>query len=341
MAEVFPDHGRAEEVLAGEGGDDEHGVEEDDADEDVGYGGVGYRSPADEDGRRGEEARLVVGVVGGEVAHVLEEDDLARAGEGRGDEDGHDPGALHGDARGIGHGHVLADGPHILAELGLLEPDDEDTEGGYDEEGDERYGESPDPEHENLIQGLAHGLEVERVADAVAAREDDGRVPDGDDRSHQIEDEELVDAVDEEGEDVAGDHLPALGLVHHRAADPAEKEGYGKADEEGEDQALPARHSPVHGEDEADLPGHGAQGHGEVEAHARVDGQEKGDDEEGVAPQPRDHLLDDVGDGEAGGTHGREGYGQENEDDGVFREPGAEGLALGAHLLTFTLRVSA
>ena len=42
--------------------------------------------------------------------------------------------------------------------------------------------------------------------------------------AHHVEHHELVDAVDEEGEDVARDHLAALGLVEDRAADLAHED---------------------------------------------------------------------------------------------------------------------
>ena len=119
-----------------------------------------------------------------------------------------------------------------------------------------------------LSRGLPHRLEVERVADAVAARQEDGGVPHRDHRAQHVEHEELVDAVDEEGEYVAGDHLPALSPVHDRAADPAQEDGDGQADQKGENEPLPAGDAPVDREDQADLPGHGAQRHAEVQAHA-------------------------------------------------------------------------
>ncbi|MPL59735.1 hypothetical protein SDC9_05290 [bioreactor metagenome] len=298
-------------------------MQEHDADEDVGDGGVGDRGAAHQDGGSGEEAGLVMGVVGGQIAHVLQEDNLARAGQDRGDDDGDDARFLHRNARRVGHGHVLANSSHVLAKLGFPEPDYEDTEQGYDDEGYHGHGERSDVHLEDGIQGLTHRFEVEGVADAVSPGQKDRGVPYGDHRAHEIENEELVNSVYEEGKDVAGDHFPAFGPVHHLSAHPAQENGDGQAHQEGENQALPARHGPVHGEYQADLPCHGAQGHGEVDAHARVDRQEQRYDQEGVAAQAGDHFLDDVVDGELGGTDGRHGDGQENDHDGVLGKPGA------------------
>ena len=67
-------------------------------------------------------------VVGGHVPHVLQEDHLSDAGQHGRDDDRDDAGAVDGDAGGVRDRHVVSDGAHVLAELGPLEPDDEEAQ---------------------------------------------------------------------------------------------------------------------------------------------------------------------------------------------------------------------
>ena len=311
-----------------------------DPDEDVGDGGLLHRGAAHQDGRHREEAGLVVGVVGGHVAHVLQEDDLADGGQHRGDDDGDDAGAVHRHAGGLGHVHVVAHGPHVLAQLGLLEPDDEHAQGGDDQVGGHGQGEGPQVHRPAGCPGSAHLVQVQGVADAVAPRQDDRLGAHRDHRAHEVEHHELVDAVDEEGQDVAGDHLPALGLVEHHAADVAHEQGHRQAGQGREDQPVDPEDVVVDGQDQAELAGHGAQGHAEVEPHAGVDGQQQGQHQERVAAQPGEHLLADVGQGQPRGMDRQHGDDQEQEDDRVLPQEAAHG-SLAAHLVTFVLRVRA
>ena len=96
----------------------------------------------------------------------------------------------------------------------------------------------------------------------------------------------------------------------------------------------------VDGEDEAYLPRHGAERHAEVEPHARVDREEEGEDQEGIAAEPVEHLLPDVVEGEAGGLDRRDREDQEDDYDRVLVEEAAEAF-FAAHFVTFVFRVRA
>ena len=112
-------------------------------------------------------------------------------------------------------------------------------------------------------------------------------------------DEELVHTVHEEADDVARDHLTSLGMVEDGSTHVAEEDGDRGRDDGRQDHAGDADDGPVGDEDQTNLSSHGAKRHAEVESHARHDGDQEGEDEEGVPAQPREDLIEQVAAGVA------------------------------------------
>ena len=201
LAEVFADHGRAEEVSARRGGETMNmACSRMTPMNTFRDARVGDRRAADQDGRDGEEARLVMRVVGGEVAHVLEEDDLARTGEHRRNDDGDDARFLDGNARRVRHRHVHGQPPSYPGRAFVrLNQTTKMQSRAITAKVTTGTAKGAYPRHDDIVQRLPHRLEIERVADAVASRQQNRRILHGDHRAQHVEHEELVDAVDEEG----------------------------------------------------------------------------------------------------------------------------------------------
>lgn len=268
-AEVFSELRLSDELFTGHRRDDEHQVEEYDADEDVRYRRAADGGSAYQYSRYCEHTGLVVAVVGVHRSDVLEEYYLSKAGENRRYDYRYYPRALDWDARGLGDGHVLPYRAHILPELRAAEPDDEEAEYTDDYEGRYRYVYRAYLKRDERVERAAYAGEVYRVAYAVAARKDELRVADRYQAAHSVEDDELIDAVDEESEDVRRNHFAPLGPVENRSADVAEDYRYRHSDYRGEQHSGPACDCPVGDEDEPDLARHRAEDHSEVEPHAR------------------------------------------------------------------------
>ena len=275
-------------------------MEQNHAQEDVADGSAVDRSAADQQRRDAEHADLGVGAVSGDIAHVLKVDHHAEAGEYRGHDHGDDTGALNLDAGVACDVHILADGAHVLAELGLAEPDDEEAENPDDQEGENRDLDASHAHGEEVIEALAHVQQGHRVAHAVTARQLDGGVLDGDDRTHHVQHDQLIDAVHEIADDVAGDHLAALRHVQDLAAEITEQHGDGDRENHRQHHAGDPPDLPVGDQDQSDLSGHGAERHAEVQAHTGHDRDQQAEDQENVAPHTGDDFVDQVAGGEPG-----------------------------------------
>ena len=268
-------------------------MEQHHAQEHVADGGLVHAGAADQQRRDAEHADLGVRGVGGHVAHVLQIDDHAEARQHGGDDDGEYAGALDVDAGVTGHVHILSHGAHVLAQLGAPEPHDGKAHQCDDDEGENGYLDAAHAQGQGVVQTLAHGQQAHGLADAVAAGQLDGIVDDGDDGAHHVQHHQLVQAVGEEGDDVAGDHLAALGGVEDLAAHQAHQRGDGDGEYAGQHHAGDAPDLPVGDQYQRDLAGHGPQGHAEVQAHARHDGDEQAQNQEDVAAHAGDDLVDE------------------------------------------------
>ena len=200
----------------------------------------------------------------------------------------------HGDACRLGNSHVLAGRAHILPQLGAAEPEDEQAERADD--GKRRQGDldARDLAADKIVKTAPERVKIERVADAVAAREQQLRAGDRHNGAESIEDDELIHAVHEEAEDVRRDHLAPAGLVQHHAADPAEDDRQRRGDDRSQNESVQPHDVPVADEDQTDLPRHRAEHHAEVQPHAGHDRHEQRKHEERVARQAHEHLLDQI-----------------------------------------------
>ena len=339
-AEVLADHGVAGNLGARLGGHDKHGVEEDDAEEDIADGGLVHARAADQQRRDAEHADLRVGAVGRDIAHVLEVDDHAEAREHRGHDDGDDAGALDIDARVTRDVHVLPHRAHVLAELGLSKPHDEHAQHADDHEGQHRDLHAAHAHGQQVIQALAHVEQRHRVADAVAAGKLYREVLDGDDGAHHVQHHQLVNAVHEEADDVGGDHLAALGHVEDLTAEGAEQDGDGDGEDHRQHDAGDAPNLPVGDQDQRDLARHGAEGHAEVQTHAGHDGDQQREDQEDVAPHAGDDLVNQIAVGETGDGDAHRADDDEHDRHGVVAEEG-ENLIVFFHFVASVFLVSA
>ena len=313
-AEILADHGVARDGGASSGGHDEHQVEQEHAQEGVADGGLLHRGTAHQQRGDAEGTDLGVCAVSGEIAQVLQIDDHAEARQHGGHDDGDDAGAVHVDAGIAGHFHILRHSPHVLAQLGPAEPDDHQAEHADDEEREHRDLDACHIDGQQVVQMLPHVQQADGIADAIAPGQLQGVMNDGDDGPHHEEHDQLIHAVHEEGDDIAGDHLPALCLVQQVAAEDAEEDGDGDGDDHRQNDAGDAPDLPVGHQDQADLTRHGAQRHGKVHAQARHNGDEQAEDQEGVAAHAGDQLVEQIGRGIAG--HGEADDADHDEHDG-------------------------
>ena len=122
---------------------------------------------------------------------------------------------------------------------------------------------------------------------------------DGNNGSHHKQHYKLIHAVHGKGNHIAGDHLPALGAVQDLADHHAQCHRNGDGNDGGQDHAGDAPNLPVSGEDQADLTGHGAQRHAEVQAHTGHNGDQQAQDQECVTAQTGHDLIQEVGPGKA------------------------------------------
>ena len=123
---------------------------------------------------------------------------------------------------------------------------------------------------------------------------------DGDHRTHHVQHHQLVQTVHEKGDDIAGDHLAALGHVEHLSAEKAQQHGDRNGNDHGQHHAGNPPDLPVRGKDQSDLPGHGAQGHTEVQTHAGHDGDQQAEDQKRVPAHSGENLVDQIPRREAG-----------------------------------------
>ena len=264
--------------------------------------------------RNGEHTDLGVGSVGGEVAHVLQVDDHAEAGKDGGHDHSDDTGPLHVDAGVPGHLHILANCPHILAQLGSAEPDNEQAGQNDEDQRQHRDLHPADLQGDQVVQALAHIQQRHGIADAVAPGQLDGGVLDGDNGAHHVQHHQLIDTGHEEGDHIGGDHFTALGLVQDLADEHTQADGNGDGDDGGQHQAGDPPDLPVGHKDQADLTGHSSQGHAEVQAHAGHNGDQQAQDQEGIPAQTGHDLVEKVAGGEAG--HGNAVQADQDEHNG-------------------------
>ena len=289
-------------------------MEQDHAQEGVADTGLFHRRTAYQQGRDAEHADLGVSGVGGQVADVLEIDNHAETGaDGRHDH-GDDAGPVHVDARGLSHLHILAHGPHVLAQLRAAEPDDEQAQKAHQKEGEHGNLHARHADGQQVVQALAHVQQAHGIADAIAPGQHDAGMDDGDNRPHDIQHDELIPAVDKEVNDIAGDHLPALGHVLQGAADEAQQSGEGNGQDHGQHHAGNAPDLPVRHQNDGDLRAHGAQRHGEVQAHARHNGEQQAENQEQVPAHTGDDLIEQIAGREA--RHGDKNGADDDEHDG-------------------------
>ena len=215
------------------------------AEEDVADGGSVDRCTADQQRRDAEHTDLRVGAVGGEVAHVLQVQNHAEAREDRGHDDGDDSRALDLDAGVTRDLHVLTDRAHVLSELGLAEPDDEQAQKRNQDERQNGDLHAVYVDGKQIVDALAHVEQAHGVSDAVAAGQLDLAVLNRNDRAHHIKHDQLVHAVDEEGNDVARNHFATARAVEHAAAERAEQNGDGNRENHCQHDAGNAPDLPV------------------------------------------------------------------------------------------------
>ena len=123
---------------------------------------------------------------------------------------------------------------------------------------------------------------------------------DGDNGAHHVQHHQLIHTAHKEGDEVAGDHLTALGPVQDLAAHQAQQHGDGNGDDCRQDQTGDAPDLPVGHQDQADLTGHGAQGHTKVQTHTGHDGDQQAQDHEGVAAQAGHDFIEHIAGRKAG-----------------------------------------
>ena len=292
-------------------------MEQDDAKEHVADRGLVNGRAADEQSRDAEHADLRMRGVGGDVAHVLQVDYHAEAGEHGGHDDGDYSRALDLDAGVTRDLHVLTDCAHILTELGLPEPDDEQAEQRNDDKGERGDLDAADVHGKQVIHALAHVQEADGVSDAVAAGQLEREVLDGDDGAHHVQHDKLIHAVYEEADDIAGYHFSALGHVEELSAEHAEENRERHGEDHRQYNAGDAPHLPVSHEDQRDLTGHCAEGHTEVQTHTGHYREEQAEDEEDVSAHTGDDLVYKVAYGEAGDRDADDADEHEHERHGV------------------------
>ena len=186
-----------------------------------------------------------MGAVGRDITHILQVDDHAYSGQYGGNNDGDDPGPFHIDAGISGHTHILSDRSHILAEFCTPEPDDHKAEKRDDDKCHDRNLDAADIQRNKIIELLTHAQKTDCISHAVPSGQLDGRMPDRNDRSHQVQDNKLIYTVNEIADDVACDHLPASGHVQDRSAEPSQQNRDRNRDDHGEDHARNTDDLPV------------------------------------------------------------------------------------------------
>ena len=126
------------------------------AHKDVADGSSVNRCAANQQRRDAEHTDLRVRAVGGEVAHVLQVQNHTEACKDRGHDNRDDSRALDLDARVACDLHILTDRAHVLAELRLAEPDDEQAK---KRDQDKRQNRDLDAVYVNgqqIVNALAH-----------------------------------------------------------------------------------------------------------------------------------------------------------------------------------------
>ena len=112
-----------------------------------------------------------------------------------------------------------------------------------------------------------------------------------DNHAHDKEEQKVIQAVGKVTHNQAGDGLLAPGLVVEDAGHPAKQDGQGDRNQHSQQQAADAAQAEEAHEDNADLPGHGADNDAEVQAKAGDHGDNQGDDQQAVSVQPPGQLA--------------------------------------------------
>ena len=120
-----------------------------------------------------------------------------------------------------------------------------------------------------------------------------------DNRPHHIEHDKLINTVDEECQHVACNHFAAACRIEHLAADHAEQNSNRNREDGGQDETGDAPNLPVGNQNQRNFACHGAEGHTEVQTHARHNRNQQAEDEERIAPETGGNLIEQIRRGEA------------------------------------------
>ena len=314
--EVFPQGGVGEQVLACLRGHDEQGVEQHHAAQGLAHPGPAQAGPSGQERRAREELGVLVGAVEVEHADVLDEDQVAQAGQGRGEDHGQDPDPVHVDPRHDGPLRVLARRLEAHPQPAAQEPGHGRGHRQHEQHHERGYFHRPDGEHPQAVQDAAERLEVDHVADADPAREHHRPVARVDDGAVADHEHELVDPRGQEADHQGGDHLPTLHPVQGKSDGPARKGCQRQADARHRGQARAAGQAAVHGEDHPGLGSQGPHRDGEVQPESGVDREHQGQDHHAVADEAGHHLVGHESDPQAGDDQPAQGQAQEGQGQG-------------------------
>ena len=165
-----------------------------------------------------------MGAVGGQISHILQIDDHAESRQYGRNNDRDNPCPLHVDTGVLGNLHILPDRPHILSEFRSAEPDNQKAHQRNHDQGGDRDPDALDIDRQEFIQLLTHLQKTYGIADAVASGELDRRMDDRNNRTHQVQNNQLIDTIDKIAHDIAGYHLSSLCLIQDLSAEHAQRD---------------------------------------------------------------------------------------------------------------------
>ena len=339
-AEVLADGGVAEHGAARAGDDDEQQVEQQRAKQRLTVRSLDDGRAAHEDGRARVEADLLVRAIGLQRAEVLREDQVAKASQHGGEDDGDDARLVHVDARGVGDHAVLADGAELLAEAGLHDDHVEQAQQADHQEGDHRHAhEEEDLVHSRELHGDDAGGQNRLDDDQAAQRGTLAQVEDdhhhGDEareqvqRRRELQRPQVIQRLADAG---GAGHIQRVGNARGALDDQAVGVQGDEVAEDEEEEQLVKTVGKVAEDHTADhfLALHLVEQLADEEAEQRGDGNghQRGDEEAADAgdlplqhPEDGDlrrHRAD--GDGEVDAHAGDDGDDQRQHDEGVARQ---------------------
>ena len=180
--------------------------------------------------------------------------------------------------------------------------------------------------------------QVDGVGHAGRPLDDQAGRVERDEVSEDEEEQQLIQAVGKVAQDQAADHFLALHLIEQLADQEANRAAMGMvssmASRNPPNPPTPQLDHPQGG----DLRGHGADGDGEVDAHAGHDGNNQRQHDKGVAAEASKHLIDDVGHRLAGINDADDAQEHEHHRNGVVAHPCANVpmLTHASHLQTWS-----